>query len=350
MSDFPTLHRNPEAVLLSEIASWLDAPVRGEGDPRIRRLAPVFEAGPEELGLLAARGYLAEVATSRAGALLVSEELVDDLPPEIPPALVVPDAHRALARILERMHPSTPTPPSRHPTAVVSPEARLGEEVHLGPYAVVEEGAEIGDRVRIGAHAVVGAGVQIGDDSHIFPHAVLYPGAVLGRRVQVHSGARVAVDGFGYVVEEGRTRKVPQVGRCVLEDDVEIGANTTLDRGSIGDTRIGSSVKIDNQVQVGHNVRIGASSILAAQAGIAGSTRIGQGVLIGGQVGIGGHVTIGDGARLSAQAGIIGDIDPGETVMGFPARPRMEYLRMVAAQKQVTALVRRIRELERRVE
>lgn len=359
LSSFPRFRRIPRPFTLGIAASWVEGELPdGHEDRSLRRITPLRDAGPDELALLAARSYLPLVQGTSAGALLVSAELADELSGDVPPRLVVADAHQALAILLSRLHPepeeagpgSTGPPEAVHPTAVVGESVDLGEDVHVGPFAVIETGAQLGDRVRIGAHAVVGEGVEIGEDSWIFPHAVLYPGTVLGRRVRIHSGARLGVDGFGYVFRDGQHRKVPQVGRCVIGDDVEIGANTTLDRGSIGDTLIERDVKIDNLVQLGHNVAIGAHSILAAQTGVAGSTRLGSGVLAGGQVGIAGHLSVGDGARLSAQAGITGDVRSGQTVMGFPARPRMEFLRSLAAQKQSRELLRRVRALEARLD
>jgi UDP-3-O-[3-hydroxymyristoyl] glucosamine N-acyltransferase len=179
---------------------------------------------------------------------------------------------------------------------------------------------------------------------------ILYPRTTLGDRVILHAGVRVGVEGFGYVFEGGSHRKVPQVGGCFIGDDVEVGANTTIDRGSIGVTRIGSGAKVDNLVQLGHNTVIGPLTMLAAQVGVSGSTEIGSAVVVGGQAGFSGHISVGDGARIAGQSGVTGDIAPGEIVMGFPARPRMEFLRRAAAQGKVDGLLQEIRELRRRIE
>ena len=349
MSSFPRYRGSNRSVPLSELAEWVEGRTIGASNPEIRRIAPLAEAREDEMGLLASGAYLEYLPESRAGALLVSAELEGKLPAEAPPALVVPDAHRALAVLLERLVPAEASEPGIHPSAVVAPTAELGEGVSVGPFAVIEEEAVLGANVHVGSHSIVGAGVAVGEDSRIFPHVVLYPGCRIGRRVWIHSGARVGVDGFGYVFTEKGHRKVPQVGRCVIGDDVEIGANTTIDRGSIGDTHVGPGAKIDNLVQLGHNTRVGAHSVLAAQVGVAGSSRLGAGVMAGGQAGVAGHVTVGDRAQLSAQAGIIGDVEPGETVTGFPARPRMEFLRTFASQKKTAELVRKVRDLERQV-
>jgi UDP-3-O-[3-hydroxymyristoyl] glucosamine N-acyltransferase len=349
MNSFPTHRPGSSPVSLAEAAALVGA------DPPDSELAltgirPLGDAGSGELGLLAHRRYLRELAESRAGALLVSRDLAEEAARDGRPSLVVDDAHQALAALLERFFPRDALEPEIHPTAVLGRGVRLGEGIRIGPYSVLEEGVEVGDGSRIGAHVVVGAGARLGRGVLLHPQVVVYPGTILGDRVILHAGARVGVDGFGYVFQDGQHRKVPQVGGCVIEDDVEIGANTTVDRGSIGDTRIGRGCKLDNLVQVGHNVTVGPLTILAGQAGVAGSTRIGSGVLIGGQAGIGGHLELGDRSRISAQAGVTGDIEPGETVTGYPARPRMEFLRTAAAQARVPALRKRVEELERRLQ
>jgi UDP-3-O-[3-hydroxymyristoyl] glucosamine N-acyltransferase len=233
-----------------------------------------------------------------------------------------------------------------HPTAVLGPDVRLGSDVSIGPYAVIDQGAELGDRVVIGAHACVGAGTRIDEDTVLHPQVVIYPGAEVGKRVILHAGVRLGVDGFGYVLDQGQHRKVPQVGRCVIGDDVEIGANTCLDRGSIGQTVVEDGAKLDNLVHLGHNVSVGSLSLLAAMVGVAGSTSIGKGVAAGGQVGINGHIHVGDGARLGGQAGVVKNVPPGATVSGYPARDHREYLRAMAQLFKLPDLVRRVRALE----
>jgi UDP-3-O-[3-hydroxymyristoyl] glucosamine N-acyltransferase len=334
-------------LTLEEAARISGAVVQGERNVVVRGVAPLAEAGHDQLGLLADRRYLSHLEESRAGALLVSTELTEHLPDrEDRPRLVADDPHEALIPLLECFHPTPSPTPGIHPTAVVGPGVLLGVDVHVGPYAVLEEGAVVGDRARIGPHAVVGRGCRVGEDAVLHAHVTLYPDTVLGRRVVVHSGARLGVDGFGYAEGSEGLEKIPQVGRCVVEDDVEVGANTCVDRGSIGDTRIGRGTKIDNLVHLAHNVRIGAHSAMAAQVGIAGSTRVGAGVMFGGQAGVVGHVEIGDGARLSAQAGIIGDVEAGASVTGYPARDLRRYLRASALFLRLPELERRLRALE----
>ena len=348
MITFPLRERDPEPSSLSRLAALLGLPAP-EREVEVRGVAPLGTAGPDQLGLLTDRRYLGGVAGSRAGALLVSRELSTLLPEGTPPSLVVEDAHFALITILEAFFPALPADPEIHPTAVLGRRARLGARVRIGPYAVIEDGAVVSDDTCIGSHVVVGAGAAIGASTILHPHVVVYPGAVLGERVIVHSGARIGVDGFGYAADGGRPRKVPQVGRCVIEDDVEIGANATIDRGSIGETRVRTGAKLDNLVHLAHNVSVGPGALLAALVGVAGSTTLGAGVQAGGQSGVGGHLTVGPGARIAAQAGVVRDVPPGETVMGFPARPRGEFLRTAAGQRRVRDLAKRLRAIEKRV-
>ncbi len=348
MSTFPLRRSAPLPHPLSTLASLLDLPPP-DRDMELRGVAPLGRAGPEQLGFLAHRRYLPDLTASRAGALVVSSDIESLISADPRPRLVASDAHAALVRLLEAFHPEEPSDPEVHPTAVLGKGARLGRDVRVGPYAVIEADAVVEDAVAIGAHVVVGARSRIGSGSILHPHVVLYPGSVLGRRVIVHAGARLGVDGFGYVFQDGAHRKVPQVGGCVVEDDVEIGANSTLDRGSIGETRVGAGTKLDNLVHLGHNVEVGPKVILTAQVGVAGSATIGAGVQAGGQAGIGGHVSVGDGAKVAARTGAIRDVGPGEVVMGFPARPRAEFLRGLAGSGKVADLVRRVRQLEERL-
>jgi UDP-3-O-[3-hydroxymyristoyl] glucosamine N-acyltransferase len=210
---------------------------------------------------------------------------------------------------------------------------------------VIGEEAVIGDDVDIAPHVVVGAGAKIGNSSRLFPHVTLYAGTELGSRVVLHSGVRAGSDGFGYVFADGAHTKIPHVGRCIIGDDVEIGANTTVDRGSIDDTVIGAGTKIDNLVQIGHNVRIGRLCMIMAQVGIAGSARIEDGCVIAGQAGLGGHITIGRGARIAGQSGVFGDVPAGESWSGYPARPHRESLRATGAMFKIAGMMKRLEKL-----
>jgi UDP-3-O-[3-hydroxymyristoyl] glucosamine N-acyltransferase len=337
-------------LTLAEVAQITGGRVMGDAATRIRGVAPLQQAGPEQLGLLSGRGYVLEARRSRAGALFVSAALVDAVGDDARPRVVVEDAQAALVPLLQHLHPTAEPEPGIHPTAVLGQSVSLGAGVGIGPYAVLGDDVVVGDGARVGPHVVVGDGCRVGEGSVLHPGVTLYPGTVLGRRVVVHSGARIGVDGFGYAFVDGQHRKVPQVGRAILEDDVEVGANTCVDRGSIGDTVVGAGSKLDNLVHIAHNVTLGETCAFAAQVGVAGSTHFGRGVLAGGQAGISGHLEIGDGARIAAQAGITGNVDPGKTVMGYPARRQRDYLKASALTYRLPDLFREVRALRKELE
>jgi UDP-3-O-[3-hydroxymyristoyl] glucosamine N-acyltransferase len=336
-----------EGLRLDEVARLVDGRLEGPPDQHVRDVRPLAQAGAGDLGFLSHDAYLKFLKGSAAGALLVRDSLVEALPPERPPLVVVKNPAIALARLLDALHPEPEIAPEIHPTAVIGRNVKLGEGVSIGPYAVLEEGAALGNHVRLAAHVVVGAGSRIGDGSVLHPHVVLYPFSTLGQRVILHSGTRVGVDGFGYAYHDGEHRKIRQVGGCSIGDDVEVGANSCIDRGSIGDTVVGAGTKIDNLVQLGHNVVVGRAAILVAQVGVSGSVQIGDGAVFGGQAGIAGHTEIGAGAMIAGQAGVIGDVPPGATVMGFPARPQREFLRAMASLFRLPDLVRRVGRIEK---
>jgi UDP-3-O-[3-hydroxymyristoyl] glucosamine N-acyltransferase len=341
-------HRSAPHLTLAEVAEMVGGRVEGDSSIPVSGIAPLDQANPEELGFLAQRRYLRFLPGSRALAVLVSESLAEGAK-GVPGRVVVEDPHGALPRLLAHFHPQRPVEPGIHPTAVLGRGVVLGEEVTIGPYAVLEDGVTLGARVQVGSHAVLGCGSVVGEDSHLHPHVVLYPGTRVGSRVILHAGVRLGVDGFGYFTEEGRHRKIPQVGACVVGDDVEIGANTCIDRGSIGRTVVGAGTKLDNLIHLAHNVLVGRGVLMAAMVGVSGSTRVGDGAMLGGQAGIIGHAEIGTGARIGAQAGVIGDIAPGETVSGYPARNNREYLRAMGLTFKLPSAFRRLEELERRL-
>jgi UDP-3-O-[3-hydroxymyristoyl] glucosamine N-acyltransferase len=324
---------------------------RFEGDPSIQvtGVAPLSQAGETELGFLAQRRYLRDLPETRARALLVAEALADQAM-DVPARVVVKDPHGALPRLLDYFYPAPSISPGIHPTAILGPGVRLGREATVGPYAVLGADVVLGDRVRVGAHSVVGDDCSVGDDSILHPQVVLYRGTKIGARVILHSGTRLGVDGFGYVPAQKGIQKVPQVGACVVEDDVEIGANSCVDRGSIGRTIVGPFTKLDNLVHLAHNVRVGRGVLMAAMTGVAGSVDIGDGVMTGGQAGISGHLSLGAGARVAAQGGVIGDVPAGATVSGYPARDHREYLRAMGSVFRLPETLKRIKELEARVE
>ena len=332
-------------ITLEEVARLVGGTVMGDASVSVAGVAPLNESGPRDLGLLADKRYLKDLPDTAAAALLVSESLLEAVG-DAKPTVVVRDAHAALVPLLSHFHPEPGPKPGVHSTAVVGRGVLLGQGVEVGPYAVLGDGCEVADGARLGAHVVLGPGCRIGEGSVLHPHVVLYPGTTLGRRVIVHSGARLGSDGFGYAFVEGGYRKIPQVGGCVVEDDVEVGANTCVDRGSIGDTVIGRGSKLDNLVHLAHNVRVGPGCAMAAQVGIAGSTRLGAGVALGGQAGVAGHIEIGDGAQVAAQAGVIGDLGPREVVAGYPARNLKDFMKGAALMLRLPALTKRVGKLE----
>jgi len=334
----------PASLTAAEIADAAGGSVVGDPSARVSSVAPLDRAQPNDLSFLAHAKYADAFEQSNAGVVLVTPELADSVG-RAAARVVVAKPYDALVALLPRLYVPPAFEPAVHATAYVAAGVRLGRSVRIDPYAVIEVGAEVGDRCWIGSHAVVGAGVSVGDDSHLYPHVVLYPGAAVGARTIVHAGARIGSDGFGYAYRDGAHHKIPHVGRCLIGSDVEIGANTTIDRGSIDDTVVGDGTKIDNLVHIAHNVRIGRLCLLMAQVGVAGSVRIDDGAILAGQVGVSGHHSIGKGATLAAQAGVFGDIPAGETWSGYPARPHRESLRAQAALFRLPALLKRIERL-----
>ncbi|MFN0041670.1 MAG: UDP-3-O-(3-hydroxymyristoyl)glucosamine N-acyltransferase [Alphaproteobacteria bacterium] len=291
----------------------------------VRDVAPLDSAGPEDLSFLDNRRYVEAFAASRAGVCVVAPEF-KDLAPAGMVLLLSSEPYRAYARAAQAFYPEPPPVPFVHPSAVIAPNAILGAGSEISAGAVIGAGAILGARCRVGPNAVVGDCVTIGDDTTIGANASLSH-CLIGSRVVIYAGARIGQPGFGFAMGKGGVIKVPQLGRVIVEDDVEIGANSTVDRGSGPDTVIGAGTMIDNLVQIGHNVRVGKYCVLVAQSGVSGSTRIGDGVMIAGQSGVVGHLTIGKGARIGAQSGVTRDVADGATVMGSPAMPIKQFFR-----------------------
>jgi UDP-3-O-[3-hydroxymyristoyl] glucosamine N-acyltransferase len=281
---------------------------------------------------------------TQAGVVLVTSDLADT-PSNAPSRIVVANPHDALLLLLPRFYPEKTLEPGIRPSARIGRGARIGKEVTLDEYAVIGANATIGDGVWIGSNAVIGDGVTIGDNSQIYPNVTVYAGTTIGMRVRAHSGSVLGSDGFGYVSRGNEHAKIPHVGRCIIGNDVEIGANTTVDRGSIDDTIIEDGTKIDNLVQIGHNVKVGRLCLIMSQVGISGSTRIGDGCVLAGQAGIAGHISIGDGARIGGQAGVFGDVPPGETWSGYPARPHRESLRATGALLKLPDILKKLEDV-----
>ena len=299
-------------------------------------IAPLQTAESDQVGFLDNRKYLSALTATRAGAVIVHPDMADHVPPDTV-AIVTQDPHAAWARAATLFFPLPPAKPGIHASAVVAPDADIDPTAEIGPLAVIGSGVKIGPRCRVAPLAAIGDGVVMGRDCRIGTHASVSH-ALLGDRVVLYPGARVGQDGFGFAVTPEGFITVPQLGRAILEDDVEIGSNTTVDRGSMSDTVIGAGSRLDNLVQIGHNVRIGRCCVLVAQVGVSGSTVLEDFVMLGGQVGLAGHLRIGRGARIAAQAGVISDVPAGAAYMGFPAESSRTFLRGVATLRR---LVRR---------
>ena len=320
---------------LRELAQIADAEIAsGDETQSLADVAPLATAGARDMSFLDNRRYLDQFRKSAAGACLVASEAAKAAPAGMS-LLIAKDPYRAYAKVAAAFHPLRPPEPGVHPVASVAADSRIGGGSRIESGAVIGAKTEIGRRCHIGANAVIGDGVVIGDDSSVGSGASISH-AIIGMRVIVHGGARIGQDGFGFALGAEGHLKVPQLGRVVIGDDVEIGANTTIDRGAGPDTVIGDGTKIDNLVQIAHNVRIGRGCVIVAQVGISGSTRIGDFVMLGGQAGLTGHLDIGDGAKIAAQAGVMRDIEPGTTVGGSPAVPQRQWLKGVAMIERMT--------------
>jgi UDP-3-O-[3-hydroxymyristoyl] glucosamine N-acyltransferase len=331
-------------ITAEAIAALVAGELIGDGSVSVSGVAPLDRAEGDHLSILTSAKYEPMLANTRAGVVLIDPEFRDAV--GRPPArIIVKQPLEKLLALLPRLYPVKETMPGVAPTARIGRGVTLGKGVSIGEYAVVGAGAAIGDDVVIGNHSVIGENVAIGAGSKLWPHVTIYSGTSLGERVSIHAGGRIGCDGFGYVFGDGAHNKIQHVGRCIIGDDVEVGANTTIDRGSIDDTVVGKGTKIDNLVHIAHNVRIGEKCLLMAQVGVAGSTRVGDGAILAGQVGISGHVDIGAGARLAAQAGVFGDVPAGETWSGYPARPHRESLRASAALFKLAGMMRRLEKL-----
>jgi UDP-3-O-[3-hydroxymyristoyl] glucosamine N-acyltransferase len=331
-------------ITADAIAALVSGELLGDGTVAVSGVAPLDRAHESDLSILSKAKYAPLLAATRAGIVLVDPEF-RDVAGRPRARIIVKEPLEKLLTLLPKLYPETKPVPGVAATARIGNKAILGQRISIAEYAVIGARARLADGVAIGAHCVVGEGVSIGEGSRLLPGVTIYPGATLGARTILHSGVRIGSDGFGYVFRDGAHNKIPHVGRCIIGDDVEIGANSTVDRGSIDDTVIGNGSKIDNLVHIAHNVRLGENVLVMAQVGIAGSATIGDGAILAGQAGIAGHVLIGAGARIAAQAGVFGDVPAGEAWSGYPARPHKESLRASAALFKLAGMMRRLEKL-----
>ncbi|HET9994618.1 MAG TPA: UDP-3-O-(3-hydroxymyristoyl)glucosamine N-acyltransferase [Candidatus Acidoferrum sp.] len=330
-----------------ELAEAIGAKLEGDGELEIAGVAAPERAGARDLIYVEAEKHASRAvasaalcAVTRDGITLEGKTVLRSTQPKVAFA-------KAAALLLGR----PPIAAGIHPTAIVAPLARVAADAGIGPYTVIGEDAHVGPGTQIGAHAVIGAGCWIGENCRIHPRVTLYGGVRVGHRVEIHSGAVIGADGFGYARDEGKYWKFPQAGIVEIGDDVEIGANATIDRGSLDDTRIAEGVKLDNLVHVGHNCQIGAHTVVAAQAGLSGSCTFGKNVVVGGQAGFGERCKLEDGAVIGGQSGVLGGktIRTGETVWGTPARPLERFKEQFGWLSRLPELAKRIKELEGKI-
>src|SRR6266478_1952820 len=330
-----------------ELAEAIGARLEGDGAAEISGVAAPERAGTRDLIYVESAKHAQRAATSAAacaiaadGIVLAGKTVLRSGQPKV-----------AFSQAAELLLGRAPIASGIHATAIVAPLARVSTGASIGPYAVIGEDAHIGAGTQIGAHGVIGAGCWIGDNCRIHPRVTLYAGVRIGHRVEIHSGAVIGADGFGYAYGEGRYWKFPQAGIVEIADDVEIGANTTIDRGSLDDTRIGEGVKLDNLVHIAHNCQIGAHTVMAALVGLSGSCTFGKRVVVGGQAGFGEQCELEDGAVIGGQSGVLGGktIRTGQTVWGTPARPLEKFKEQFAWYGQLPALAVRIKELEAKI-
>ncbi len=330
---------------LDDLAQRVGGEVRGDPDRLVRGIATLEQAGPDDLSFLTNPRYRKAAAESGAGAILVGTgtELAGcDL-------LQAKEPYVALAQLLELFHPQHPMQAGISPDARIGQDVRLGRDVRVGPFAVVGDRCELGDRAVVDAGCVLGQACRVGCDTRLRPRAVLYDGTEVGARCIIHAGVVLGGDGFGFATSAGKHRKVPQVGRVVVEDDVEIGANSTVDRAMLGHTHIGRGSKIDDLVMIAHGVWLGPDSLLAGQAGVAGSTRLGARATLAGQAGVSGHLELGEGVTVAAKSAVFQDLPAGAFVAGVPAADHAVWKRSQALFKRLPELRNQLRELRTRL-
>ncbi|HZQ97169.1 MAG TPA: UDP-3-O-(3-hydroxymyristoyl)glucosamine N-acyltransferase [Candidatus Sulfotelmatobacter sp.] len=331
---------------LHEIAKILGCELAGNGEIEITGVAGLEEAGPSELSFLANPRYLPKLKTTRAAAVILDRKEHTDAG-AVPAALLSVNPYLDFARALDLFYKPPRPVPGIHPTAVISPTASLGAGASIGPHVFIGDGVRIGSNAVLHAHVVIYEGVQIGDDFLAHSHAVVREFCRIGNRVILQNGAIIGSDGYGFARKpDGAHYKIAQAGIVVIEDDVEIQANSCIDRAAVGETRIGRGSKIDNLVQIGHACRIGENAIICSQAGIAGSTTLGNNVVLAGQVGIINHLHIGDGVLVTAQSGVGHDVPAGQKISGSPAFDNRRWLRSTAVFERLPELQRAVRQLE----
>ncbi len=314
------------AVPISEIVAFTGGRYSGPADRMIDGVAPLAGAGEAQLSFLSNSKYATQLASTRAAAIFVS----DDVPGDDDRFIRVANPYYAMASVVAKYFDRRPMPNGISPLASIAATATLGANVAIGPFSTIADGVVLGDGVVIFQNVSIEAGTAIGDGTIVYPQVSIYDRSIIGKRCIIHSGVVIGADGYGFATEGGRHHKIPQIGIVRIGDDVEIGAGSTIDRAALGETTIGDGTKIDDQVMIGHNVKVGRHCLLVAQVGIAGSTELGDYVVVAGQSGFGGHLTIGSGVQVAAKSAVLHDVADGAKVMGIPAVPFREFARREA--------------------
>ncbi|WP_295408854.1 UDP-3-O-(3-hydroxymyristoyl)glucosamine N-acyltransferase [uncultured Thiocystis sp.] len=331
-------------IRLGDLSARLGVTLLGDGNVKVSRVAQLTNADARSLAFLGDSKYRRQLETTAAGAVILTEADAGSRPI---PVLLSDNPYLTFARAARILHPDAPVIGGRHPSALIDPAAQVDPSAWIGPLVVLEAGVLIGPRVFIGPGCILGEGVRVDEDSRLMARVTLCAGTLVGKRALLHPGAVIGREGFGFARDGERWIRIPQLGRTVLGDDVEIGANTAVDRGALGDTVIGHGVKLDNLIQIGHNVEIGDNTAIAGNAGISGSTRIGRNCTIAGAVGIAGHLEIGDDVHFTGMAMVTRSFpEPGVYSGGIPASPSMEWRRNVARFRHLDELTRRLKHLE----
>lgn len=336
-----------------QIAEMVGGRVEGTPGAVINDFCKIEEGRQGAITFLSNPKYMHYLYETKASVVIINEDLQLEQP--VKPTLIrVKNAYECVARLLQLYDSMKPKKSGIHPLAFIDPKATVGSDCYIGAYAVISEGAVIGDGCQIYAHTYIGEGVTVGQGCILYPHVTIYHGCKVGNRVILHAGSVIGADGFGFAPSADGYDKIPQIGIVTIEDDVEIGANTCVDRSTMGSTIVRKGVKLDNLVQIAHNTDIGSHTVMSAQVGVAGSTKVGQWCMFGGQVGISGHITIGDRVVLGAQSGAPSSLESNQTLIGTPPQEQMPFFRQLALirklpemKKQISQLMKEIQELKK---
>lgn len=332
---------------VSELGARFSLRYQGEGNRLISGVGTLTEAAPHQLSFLANKKYAKQLAQTRAGVVILSEDMTSDVKATV---LIAKDPYVAYAKIAALFSDHVAIMPGIHSTAIIAPSAKISDQAQVGPYCVIEENVIIEAGARIDSHCVVGKDCKVGAHTHLLPRVTLVKRVTLGKRVLIHSGAVIGADGFGNAMDQGQWIKVPQLGGVRIGDDCEIGANTSIDCGSLDDTVLEDNVRLDNQIQIGHNVVIGAHTAIAGSTGIAGSAKIGRYCMIGGHVGIGGHIDIADGVIILAKSGVAQSItEKGQYSSSIPVQKAKTWFRNLMRLRELDQLAKRVNTLEKLV-